>query len=341
MTRSNADRNVKSATLTAVEDRVGHAVAGGDAELLGGAGHHLEHGQHRAAGGNQRFRKRHGVLGDPQDAPVGADEDHIERNVGVLHPEAGRLLAVEVEQHALPFRQLLAEHQAFRLLLRSHSHFDCEDMYAALAGDFERLQFGCREQAGTAERQGEERDNGENGEQDTTHGQASMLEGPNIAESPPMLSRTPARRSRGRDGVRSQFRVLVCWLAVGQCEACPCGTPSGRTSAAINPFGPGPKRTSTYCPGRNSVSPKRRSVSMCTKISSVPSPRVRKPNPRSRLNHFTCARSSPLVAVTVRWVRGGGICAGCTAVDSSMETTRKACRPRARCSTSTTTRAPS
>ena len=34
---------------------------------------------------------------------------------------------------------------------------------------------------------------------------------------------------------------------------------------------------------------------MCTKMSGVPSPRVRKPNPRSRLNHLTCARSSPLV----------------------------------------------
>src|ERR1041385_2433886 len=54
---------------------------------------------------------------------------------------------------------------------------------------------------------------------------------------------------------------------------------------------------------------------MWTKISGVPSPRVRKPKPRSRLNHLTCARSSPLVGVTVTWVRGGGICAGCTADD--------------------------
>ena len=45
-------------------------------------------------------------------------------------------------------------------------------------------------------------------------------------------------------------------------------------------------------------------------MSGVPSPRVRKPKPRSRLNHFTCARSRPLVGATVTWVRGGGICAG-------------------------------
>ena len=100
---------------------------------------------------------------------------------------------MEVEQHALPFRQLLAEHQAFRLLLRRHSHFDREDMHAALAGDFERLQFGGREQAGTAEGQGEERDNGENGKQDTTHGQGLDEEGRIIAESRSALSHTPAR----------------------------------------------------------------------------------------------------------------------------------------------------
>ena len=80
--------------------------------------------------------------------------------------------------------------------------------------------------------------------------------------------------------------------------------------------------------------PYRRRVSMCTKMSGVPSPRVRKPKPRSRLNHLTCARSSPLVGVTVTWVRAGGICAGWIAVDSSIETMRKACSPLGRCSTS-------
>ncbi len=41
------------------------------------------------------------------------------------------------------------------------------------------------------------------------------------------------------------------------------------------PLEPGPKRTRTYWPGRSSVMPKRRSVSMCTKMSGVPSPQVR------------------------------------------------------------------
>ena len=64
---------------------------------------------------------------------------------------------------------------------------------------------------------------------------------------------------------------------------------------------------------------------MCTKMSGVPSPRVRKPKPRSRLNHFTIARSSPLVGVTVTWVRAGGSVDGCIAVDSSIDRIRKHC----------------
>src|SRR5262249_37888716 len=102
----------------AAEDRVPHPVARRDAELLGGAADDFEHRAHRPAGGHERFRERHRVLGDAQDAPVAADEDHVERDIGVLHPEAGRLFLMEVEQHALPFRQLAAEHESFRLLLR-------------------------------------------------------------------------------------------------------------------------------------------------------------------------------------------------------------------------------
>ena len=49
----------------------------------------------------------------------------------------------------------------------------------------------------------------------------------------------------------------------------------------------------------------------------------------------------PLVGVTVTWVRTGGIVEGCTAVVSSIDRTRNACRPFGRCSTSQITRAPS
>jgi hypothetical protein len=42
---------------------------------------------------------------------------------------------------------------------------------------------------------------------------------------------------------------------LNQCEASRCGPPSGRTSDAIKPLGPLPKRTKTVWPGRNSVMP--------------------------------------------------------------------------------------
>src|SRR5262245_58989057 len=115
---SKPRRAAATSLPAAAEDRVPHPVARRDAELLGGAADDCEHRAHRPAGGHERFRERHRVLGDAQDAPVAADEDHVERDIGVLHPEAGRLFLMEVEQHALPFRQLAAEHESFRLLLR-------------------------------------------------------------------------------------------------------------------------------------------------------------------------------------------------------------------------------
>ena len=49
----------------------------------------------------------------------------------------------------------------------------------------------------------------------------------------------------------------MCGIMAGRLVARPgrSGTPSGRTSAAIRPLGPGPKRTSTNWPGRSSVMP--------------------------------------------------------------------------------------
>ena len=54
---------------------------------------------------------------------------------------------------------------------------------------------------------------------------------------------------------------------------------------------------------------------MWTKMSGVPSPRVRKPKPRRRLNHLTTAGSSPLVGVTCTCVRGSGSSEGWSAVE--------------------------
>ena len=72
---------------------------------------------------------------------------------------------------------------------------------------------------------------------------------------------------------------------------------------------------------------------MCTNTSGVPSPRVKKPKPRTRLNHFTMARSQSLSGVTMTCVRCGS-CEGWMAVLSSMLRMRNACMPFGRRSTS-------
>ena len=74
------------------------------------------------------------------------------------------------------------------------------------------------------------------------------------------------------------------------------------------------------------MKPQRRSVSICTKISDVSGPRVRKPNPRNRLNHFTTTLSQSLSGTTTTWVRCGN-CDGRIAVELSMLQMRTACRP--------------
>src|SRR5215471_17476996 len=166
----------------ATEDRMPHAIARRDAELLGGAADHFEHRAHRPAGRDERFGERHRVLGDAQDAPIAADEDHVERDVSVLHPKAGRLFLVEVEQRALPFRQLATKHEPFRLLLRRRGHLDREHVHAVLAGDLKRLQFGRREAPGAARaRQDQDRQRGEENKQATAHDKAS-IDAPMIAE---------------------------------------------------------------------------------------------------------------------------------------------------------------
>lgn len=64
------------------------------------------------------------------DAPIGGDEQHVERQPGIRHPH-GRPLAIgEQEQHAGVGRQRAAEHEAARLLLRRLGKLDMEDPHA-------------------------------------------------------------------------------------------------------------------------------------------------------------------------------------------------------------------
>src|SRR5580698_8023065 len=117
-----ASRTARRArSLAFAEDRADDPVARLDAELARRPGDHFEHRAHRSAGRNEAIRFRLGALFDAHDPAVAANEDHIEGDVGIVHPERDRLVMLEVEQHALAFRQLLAEHQAafaFRVIGR-------------------------------------------------------------------------------------------------------------------------------------------------------------------------------------------------------------------------------
>src|SRR5215210_3849428 len=90
------------ADLAAIEERMPDAVAGLDAVFLGGPGDHLQYPFRGSAGRDDFGRQRFGVLGYSQDPAVRPDENHVERDVRVLHPHRDFLRGREVEQHALP-----------------------------------------------------------------------------------------------------------------------------------------------------------------------------------------------------------------------------------------------
>src|SRR5262249_12719967 len=136
--------NHRRATLARAKDRMCHAVAGRDAKLLRRAGVHFEHRAHGATGRNERFGQRHGGLCDAQDSPIPANEDYVEGDIGVFHPEASRLFLVEVEQHTLAFWEFAPVHESLGLLRGRGRQLYREHMHAPLTGDLERLQFGSR-----------------------------------------------------------------------------------------------------------------------------------------------------------------------------------------------------
>src|SRR5437879_4124160 len=75
-------------TLAVAEDRVPDLVAGLDAEECRAAAVDLEDGTHRELAGDRVGGHGHGIGMDVLDGAVGGDEQHVERDQGVLHPEA-------------------------------------------------------------------------------------------------------------------------------------------------------------------------------------------------------------------------------------------------------------
>jgi hypothetical protein len=136
-------------SVMAAENRAFDAISGRNAEFARRAGDDFEHRADRSAGGNEPIGERLGIFSNPHNTAVTGDEDHVERNVGVVHPEGDRLILQEVEQHAATLRQFLAEHQTAGSLRFRGRKFDAERVHTALADDIERrVAGGVERQAG-------------------------------------------------------------------------------------------------------------------------------------------------------------------------------------------------
>jgi hypothetical protein len=65
-----------------------------------------------------------------------------------VHPELHRLFGLEIEQHAAPFGQFFAVHQAQRPFRRIGRELDGEGMHAGARNDLDRVRSGrarCRQ----------------------------------------------------------------------------------------------------------------------------------------------------------------------------------------------------
>ena len=110
----------------------------------------LQHRGHRLRDRDRRLGHRHRVGGDAGDGAVRTDEDHVERDQGVAHPEAGRARRIEREEHARVRRQAAAVHQPLRLLLGRARDLHREAMRARAAVDGELDEVEARRRRGAA-----------------------------------------------------------------------------------------------------------------------------------------------------------------------------------------------
>jgi len=138
-------------SVITAENRAFDAISRRNAEFARGAGDDFEHGADGSAGGNEPIGERFGIFRNSHNAAVTGNEDHVERNVGVVHPEGDRLILLEVEQHAVTLGQLFAKHQTAGPLRFGGRKFDAERVHTALADDIE-----CRVAGGVQRRTGEQ-----------------------------------------------------------------------------------------------------------------------------------------------------------------------------------------
>ena len=232
-------------TSARLEDRMRRPVAGSDAELRA-CRRPLQYRAHRPPGVNQRFRQRHGALGDTQNAPVGADEDHAER----CRCSSSRSSPAARDRNRTTFR-------AFRQIATEHEAFACSSVTAiSTANTWTPVRLAistvCAAAAACRCRPDQAAAEGRTSAGSANHRRQCM----DLPRSVAMVA-VAGRRSTG--GIRlphSQDRIRK--RRVEGCDQWEAGRAIDRpvaASAAIIPFGPGPKRTRTNWPGRNSVNP--------------------------------------------------------------------------------------
>src|SRR5882672_6573381 len=130
----------------AYECRMHDALTGTDTQTPGLTTCDLQHRERGFVAANDVERMRRCVLDDLLNAAARVDENHIERDVGVLHPHVDWLRLLVHEQHAAQIRQRAHEHEALRLSRRRVSQPDLEHVFDLVAiADLELVARECGE----------------------------------------------------------------------------------------------------------------------------------------------------------------------------------------------------
>ena len=119
-------------------------VAGRDSEPLRQPTVDLEDRDHAAAAVDRRLIEGNRILVDAGHDPILTDEDHVERNKRVLHPEghvAGRVIQ---KQHSAALRHLGHMHQAAPPLFRIIGNIDREPRLAPVAAQLDKIRLAGR-----------------------------------------------------------------------------------------------------------------------------------------------------------------------------------------------------
>src|SRR5579863_1843690 len=122
------------------ENRVLDLIADFKVDARGDAAVDLEDRVNRPPGRDLPLRQRLRVGGDIHHHALARNEDHVQRDVGVLHPEGDWPLFLEVEQHAAIRGHVTAEHQAALAARFVVDDLDGEAMLAAGGDDFELVE---------------------------------------------------------------------------------------------------------------------------------------------------------------------------------------------------------